>query len=190
MIVRHPVADWDAWKSGFDAHEQTRREAGFLGHHINRGEADTNDLSVYFAVSDIDAAKAFTASDELKTAMERVGVTGPPEFTWMTPRSVDVVWEGELPAMIITHSVADFDSWLTGYNAADELRSTNGITGHAANQMIDDPSTVLIYHQAESFDTLRSFLSNPDLQAAMKEAGVTSEPQVSFHTGGWAEQYG
>jgi hypothetical protein len=28
---------------------------------------------------------------------------------------------------------------------------------------------VTIYHQAESFDTLRSFLDNPDLQAAMNK---------------------
>ena len=46
-----------------------------------------------------------------------------------------------------------------------------------------------VYHQAESFDTLRAFMADPELQAAMKAAGVTSEPEVSFHIGGWGKRY-
>ncbi len=47
----------------------------------------------------------------------------------------------------------------------------------------------VVYHQAESFDTLREFLAMPELRAAMDAAGVTSEPDVSFHTGGWGKRY-
>jgi hypothetical protein len=32
-------------------------------------------------------------------------------------------------------------------------------------------------------------MASPGLEAAMKKAGVTSVPQVSFHTGGWAKTY-
>jgi hypothetical protein len=48
----------------------------------------------------------------------------------------------------------------------------------------------IVYHQAESFDTLRAFLANDKLQAKMQEAGVLSAPDVHFVTGGWAKQYG
>jgi hypothetical protein len=89
----------------------------------------------------------------------------------------------------VSHTVADFDSWLDGYNRADDLRRARGIVGHAANRSLDDPSMCLIYHQAESFDTLRAFLADPELAAAMQAAGVTSEPQASFHTGGMAKMY-
>jgi hypothetical protein len=34
---------------------------------------------------------------------------------------------------------------------------------------------------------LHNFLADPPLQAAMQEAGVTSEPEVAFDTGGWAK---
>ena len=107
----------------------------------------------------------------------------------LTPVREAIVWDRELPAFIIGHTVADFDSWLEGYDAADELQKSSGIIGNAANRLLDDPSVALVYHQAESFDNLRAFLDNPDLRAAMENAGVTSEPDISFHTGGWAKQY-
>lgn len=189
LMVSHPVADFDTWKAGFDAHESARREAGILAHHINRSQDNPNMVGAYMAVSDLDRAKAFASSADLKSAMEEVGVTGPPELRWMTPMREAVVWDRELPAMIVTHTVADFAAWLEGYNAADELRTARGIVGHAANRSLDDPSLAIIYHQAESFETLQAFLDDPALQAAMRDAGATSAPEVTFSTGGWAKRY-
>ena len=89
-------------------------------------------------------------------------------------------------ALVVRHSVADFDVWLEGYDAAADLQASGGIIGHAANQSLDDPSMAFVYHQAESFDTLREFMANPELQAAMENAGVTAAPEVTFVTGGYA----
>lgn len=189
LVVTHPVADFDRWKVGFDDHEPARKASGCLGHHLNRAENDPNLISIYLAVGDLDAARAFSTSAELEEKMREVGVTGPPEMAWMTPVREAVVWDRELPAFLLSHTVADFDAWLEGYDRADTLRTSAGIIGHAANRSLDDPSLVIVYHQAESFDDLRSFLADPELEAAMKEAGVTSEPEVTFHTGGWAKTY-
>lgn len=189
VVVTHPVADFDQWKAGFDDHEPERKASGMLGHHLNRAEDDPNLVSIYLAVSDMDAAKAFADSAELAEKMQEVGVTGPPEMTWMTPVREAVVWDRELPAFLLSHTVADFDAWLEAYDAADALRTSAGIIGHAANRSLDDPSLAVVYHQAESFDDLRGFLSDPELKAAMEDAGVTSEPEVTFHTGGWAKMY-
>ncbi len=189
VMVRHPVADFDTWKAGFDAHESARRDAGILGHHLNRSQDDPNSVSIYMALSDLDRGKAFASSPDLKSVMEDLGVTGPPEFMWMTPVREAVVWDRELPAMVVTHTVADFGAWLEGYNAADGIRASKGIVGHAANRSLDDPSLAIIYHQAETFEELRSFLEDPDLQAAMQQAGATSKPDVSYSTGGWSKQY-
>ena len=189
VMVSHPVADFDTWKAGFDAHEGARREAGILGHHLNRSRDNPNLVAVYMVISDLDRAKSFASSADLKSAMEDLGVTGPPEFMWVTPVREAVVWDRELPAMVVSHTVADFDAWLEGYNAADELRISKGIVGHAANRSLDDPSLAIIYHQAESFETLQAFLDDPKLQAAMSDAGATSAPEVSFATGGWDKLY-
>lgn len=188
-VVVHRVADFDTWKAAFDEHEPARRAAGMLGHHINRAEDDPDLVSLYLAVSDLDAAKDFASSDDLANVMRSAGVEGPPDISWMTPLRESIAWEGEHPGMIITHQVADVDRWLAGYDGADDLRRSNGIIGHAANRSVDDPSLVVVYHQADSFDTLRAFLETPDLKAAMQDAGVTSQPEATFHTGGWGKQY-
>jgi quinol monooxygenase YgiN len=188
-LVATLVEDVDRWKATFDDDEPNRRAAGILGHHINRAEDDPNLITLFLALSDLDKAEAFSQSPELGEAMQKAGVMAPPEITWLQPIREQVVWDRQLPAFILHHRVADFDSWLAGYDDADEIQKANGIIGHAANRSLDDPQMVTIYHQAESFDTLRSFLDNPDLQAAMEKAGVISEPEVTFHTGGWAKFY-
>jgi hypothetical protein len=189
VIVNSTVADFDAWKAEFDAGQDLRQSATIVGHHINRSQDDPNALSVYMAATDASALKAFASSDELKAAMARAGVQGPPSLSWATPVRESIDWDRTLPAFIISHTVADFDSWLVGYDAADELRKASDIVGHAANRSLDDPSLAIVYHQAESFDTLHAFLGNEDLKAAMESAGVTSEPQISFYTGGWGQKY-
>ncbi len=189
LVVRHSVADFDVWKAAFDGEEDLRSAASVVGHHINRAEDNPNDLSVYLAATDTAKLEAFASSDELKDVMRAAGVTSAVELTWMTPAREAVVWDQQLPAVLLTHTVADFDAWLEAYNDADELRTSKGIVGHAANRSNDDPSVAIVYHQAESFDTLRAFLADAELKAVMEAAGVTSEPDVSFHTGGWGKQY-
>lgn len=189
VVVRSRVADFDTWLIAFDSHEDARRAAGILGHHINRAEEDPNDVSIYMAVSDLDKAKAFSASDDLRERMQAAGVVSAPEITYMTPVREAIVWDRELPAFMLRHSVADFDRWLEGYDAAADLQAANGIVGQAANRSLDDPAVAIVYHQAESFDTLRAFLANDALKAKMQEAGVISAPAVQFVTGGWSKQY-
>ena len=189
VVLGARVADFDAWKAVFDANEQDRIENGVLGHHINRAEGDPNSLNVYLAVGDEGKVRAWLRSDALKSVMASAGVVGTPVLRWMTPVLESIVWNRELPAIMVSHRVEDFEAWLVGYNTADEVRRSGGSVGHAVTRSIDDPSIGIVYHQAESFDDLRSFLGSEDLQLAMKQAGVTSEPEVTFHTGGWAKRY-
>ena len=85
--------------------------------------------------------------------------------------------------------MADFDAWLEVYDSVGDLQKAGGIIGQAANRALDDPQRVIVYHQAESFDSLRAFLADPELQAAMDKGGVLGPPTVTFHTGGWAKFY-
>ena len=196
LVITHPVAEWDAWKQGFDAGEQDRRDAGALGHHLNRSADDPNVVTMYIALSDLDRARAFLASDDLRQAMEEAGVTGPPDVTWMTPVREQVVWEGEHPAALVSHHVDDFDAWLAGYDRASETFEAAGIVGHAVNRGIDDPALVVTYHQADSHESLRAFFDSvgltaegEELERIMAAASVTSTPEISYHVGGWAKRY-
>jgi quinol monooxygenase YgiN len=188
-LLTHRVEDVDRWKAAFDGHEPARRAAGILGHHIYRAEDDAHLITLCVTFSDLDQAKAFTASPELGELMQKAGVVSRPEIQWLKPIRHEVVSDRQLPAFLLRHRVADVDTWAAGYDAAGELRRSAGIIGHAAYRSVDDPALITVSHQAETFDALHSFLADPQLQAAMHEAGVISEPEVTFHTGGWAKTY-
>lgn len=189
VIMTHEVANWDTWKAVFDGHEEARKAAGILGHHINRHADNPNRVSVYMSVSDVAKAQAFSQSADLHAAMSTAGITSAPTAVWVKPLDVNLIWDRELPAMMVSHKVANLDAWFEGYTSAATLRAQGGIVGEAANQVLDDTGTVLVYHQAESQDALRAFMANPALKDVMQKAGVTSAPQVTFVTGGWSKRY-
>jgi quinol monooxygenase YgiN len=189
VIIRHTCADFDRWKAAFDADEPNRKAAGMLGHHINRGRDNPNDLSLYIAATDLAKAQAFASSPALKATMQAAGIISAPEVTWMTPVSENLVRERTLPAMMLAHTVGDFAVWQAGYAQADAIRKAGGIIGHAVNRSRENPNQVIVYHQAETHDAIAAFAANPNLKTAMQAAGVTGAPTFTFVTGGWAKMY-
>jgi len=191
LMVNYRVDDFDAWKAVFEAADQRRAEAGFLGHHVNRAEDDPNSLMLYFGVADREQVIAYSTSDDTKALMRDATVVSEPEVNWAIPRAENIVWDRELPATVISHMVADFDGWLEGYRSpeADAMRAAGGIIGHAANQAADNPNLAVVYHQAESFETLRALAGSDELRHVMKDAGVTSEPEFTYVTGMMGKLY-
>ena len=80
MFIKHRVADYARWKPVFDEHEPLRIEYGTVGHSLHRDADDPNVIIIAFRVNDLNRAKEFAASDELRSAMEQAGVQGPPEI--------------------------------------------------------------------------------------------------------------
>ena len=80
MFIKHTVADYARWKPVFDEHEATRTANGFTGHSLHRDADDPNLIIIAFRVDDLNRAKEFAVSEELRSAMERAGVQGPPEI--------------------------------------------------------------------------------------------------------------
>jgi hypothetical protein len=78
MIIHHRVRDYAAWRPGYDAHESSRVAAGITDGRVYRNADDPNDIVIVANVSDPDKARAWTASDDLKTAMQKAGVLGAP----------------------------------------------------------------------------------------------------------------
>jgi hypothetical protein len=78
LAVRHSVADYETWKSGFDKHDAARRSHGATGHRVLR---DGNDLLVLIEFPDAAAAQAFQSDPALRTAMQDAGVQGAPDIS-------------------------------------------------------------------------------------------------------------
>ena len=83
MFVRHRIADYGKWKPVFDEHEGVRRAQGVTAHSLHRDVDDPNIIIIAFRVGDLNRAKGFAGSQDLRSAMERAGVQGPPEIWFM-----------------------------------------------------------------------------------------------------------
>jgi hypothetical protein len=82
LIVKHRVADFDSWKKGFLAHAPERRKSGFTGHLVLRDAGDPNLITCVLSTTDLTRAKAFLGRPELREAMSKAGVQGPPDIAF------------------------------------------------------------------------------------------------------------
>jgi quinol monooxygenase YgiN len=73
-LVRHRVADFDAWKKVYDGFAPIQTEHGVLGHQVLRSIENPNDVIVTHTFDSREAAKAFFTMPELKEAMSQAGV--------------------------------------------------------------------------------------------------------------------
>jgi antibiotic biosynthesis monooxygenase (ABM) superfamily enzyme len=83
MLIRSSVKDYEAWKSVFDSLNELRIQSGQRSYQILRQENGSNGLIALFAWDNLDNARKYAASPELKAAMERAGVAGKPEFLFL-----------------------------------------------------------------------------------------------------------
>jgi heme-degrading monooxygenase HmoA len=83
MSVRHSVQDYKTWKSAFDSNSDLRKKNGEKSYRILRPENGANDVVILFEWDNLDNARKFASSPELKEAMQRAGVTGRPEILFL-----------------------------------------------------------------------------------------------------------
>jgi hypothetical protein len=83
MLVRHKVSDFAKWKPVYDAYLSARQKAGLKEKQLFRNADDRNEVLLLFLVEDLDKAKVFTASDDLRQAMEKAGVSDKPDVYFL-----------------------------------------------------------------------------------------------------------
>jgi hypothetical protein len=77
LAVRHSVADFDTWKSSFDAHASVRSGHGMTSYRLLR---DGNTVLGVFEFPDEASLQAFTTDPSLAQAMHDGGVVGAPDI--------------------------------------------------------------------------------------------------------------
>jgi hypothetical protein len=83
MMIRHKVKDYDVWKPGYDGHLSSREAAGLREVHLLRNINDPQEVVALFEVSDLEKARAFAASEDLKLKMQEVGVMDRPDISYL-----------------------------------------------------------------------------------------------------------
>jgi quinol monooxygenase YgiN len=78
LFVHHQVRDYAAWRAEYDAVEGLRQQHGCTAAEVLVDPSDKQDVFVVHRFPTVEQAQAFAASAELKDAMGRAGVAGPP----------------------------------------------------------------------------------------------------------------
>ena len=83
MLVQHSVKDYAEWKNVYDSVADLRASNGELSDQIYRDASDPNNLTVVFKWNSLANAQKYANSPELKAAMEKAGVEGPPDIHFL-----------------------------------------------------------------------------------------------------------
>lgn len=83
ILVHHKVTEYAKWKTVFDEHANMRKGGGSKGGWLFQGADDANEIVIVFEWESLDKARAFVGSDDLREAMEKAGVAGPPTIVFM-----------------------------------------------------------------------------------------------------------
>ena len=83
VLVRHKLQDYDTWKPGFDQHGSTRQASGSRGGRLFRNADNPNETFVLLEWDDLDKAREFAQSDDLRETMQRLGVADQPDVYFL-----------------------------------------------------------------------------------------------------------
>ncbi|MCD6029168.1 MAG: cyclase/dehydrase [Thermomicrobiales bacterium] len=83
LLIRHRIADYLAWKAVFDEHEPARRANGSQGGWLFRDADDPDEVLLLLKWDDLERARLFADSDDLRETMTRAGVTDRPDIWFL-----------------------------------------------------------------------------------------------------------
>ncbi|MTK64832.1 MAG: cyclase [Methanobacterium sp.] len=83
LMAIQKVEDFNEWKKVFDEHSKKRETMGSKGAEILSVSNHPNEIVVITKWEDLDAAKKFSSSTDLKNVMKRAGVVGFPELRFL-----------------------------------------------------------------------------------------------------------
>jgi heme-degrading monooxygenase HmoA len=83
VLVRHRVKHFAKWKPVYDAHGATRQAGGSKGARLFRNIDKPKETVILLEWSDIDTARAFVKSKDLREAMKRAGVVDKPDICFL-----------------------------------------------------------------------------------------------------------
>ena len=83
LLIQHQVKDYAAWKKVFDSAIDLRTSNGELSAQVYRDVSDPNKVTTINKWNSLANAQKFAHSPELKAAMEKAGVVGAPNVSFL-----------------------------------------------------------------------------------------------------------
>jgi heme-degrading monooxygenase HmoA len=83
VLVKHKVKDYGKWKSIYDENITNREDSGSKGAHVLRGVEDPNEVVILFEWDNLDNARKFFESSNLRMRLQNAGVMDKPEVYFL-----------------------------------------------------------------------------------------------------------
>ena len=83
VLVLHHVEDYSRWKPVYDGDRSVRKDRGSKGSSVLRNADDPNHLVVITEWENLESAKNFAESEDLKNTMQKAGVIGRPAVFYL-----------------------------------------------------------------------------------------------------------
>jgi len=182
-MIKHPVAEYTAWKAAYNAHDSMRTAFGVSKFVLARGTDDPGMVFVANKIADPAKAKEFMAHPDLAAAMAKGGVTGPPTIALAEMIRIDTTTNAGNDRLLISHRVKDFDAWLKVYDAEGRsARTANGLQDRALARDLDDPNMVYVAFVVTDREKANARMQSEELKKLMTDAGVEGPPTFFYYT--------
>jgi hypothetical protein len=181
LFIEHKIADYAKWKPVYDSHDSIRRAHGLSNYIIGRGMDDPNMVLIILKMDDATKAKELSASPDLKDRMQKAGVTGKPNFTYLQVVMNDDSQIEQTARVIMSHKVKDWDAWKKEFDSHKQARMDAGLIDRGVGYSVDDNHDVNIVFAITDMQKAKAFMSSKDLKDKMTAAGVEGPPKSFFY---------
>lgn len=82
--------------------------------------------------------------------------------------------------LLVHHKVQDYSAWRKVFDEDDQRREEYGSTGVQVLKSASDPNDLTVIMDYPSVDAAKAFATSDALKEKMKDAGVISQPQITF----------
>ena len=85
-----------------------------------------------------------------------------------------------MPYLLVTHEVKNYSRWRPIFDNHASVRRQFGCRSAQVFRDAENPNVITMLMEWDSFDNADRFLNESNLRETMEEAGVISQPSVSF----------
>jgi quinol monooxygenase YgiN len=83
ILFQQTVKDFAEWKKAYDSMAALRASKGALSDMVFQAADDPNKVTIILNWDSMEKAKSYAESPELKAAMQKAGVQGPPQISYL-----------------------------------------------------------------------------------------------------------
>lgn len=177
MMVKHKVKDYATFKTVYDGHDSARLANGLHSYVLGRGMDDSMMVMVALKADDLKKAKAFSKDAVLKTAMQKAGVVGAPEISFINVVWQDTVNVGSIPRVLTNFTVKDFDAAKKGFEEGRQERMDNGIADRQYSHDADDNHKISMVTALNDVEKAKAYWGSDAIKKRIEAGGLTTQPQ-------------